>query len=72
MTLAAALRTPPDPKRSEVRVLTLEVGLITWMVECSLTVMNLGAAASSHMALSWVWGDARAGRPILIGGEECW
>ena len=64
------MRYPPllSPN-SQIRLLDLQYGDSTALVECSLYVVDL-STAPQYDALSYTWGDPNITRPIKVNGED--
>lgn len=60
---------PLDPKRKEIRVLTLLPGDTNEPLECSLSVAPLGDEFVQYNALSYVWGDPQDTTMVKVNGE---
>ncbi|EKG14521.1 Heterokaryon incompatibility [Macrophomina phaseolina MS6] len=59
--------SPLDPKRRQIRLLTLHPGSWRARIRCSLTTVSL-LDEPDYEALSYVWGDPQSTAPIFVDG----
>ncbi|KAL2128350.1 hypothetical protein VTI74DRAFT_9291 [Chaetomium olivicolor] len=61
-------RLPLDPRRKEIRVLTLLSGNDHELLECTLSVVSLSDGSVRFNALSYVWGDPGDTTTMTVDG----
>ena len=60
--------SPLDPKKAEIRLVTLLPGKTRDAIRCTLCTISLDNAPE-YTALSYVWGDPSQTIPIILDGE---
>ena len=61
----ASLYDQLDNDKYEIRILTLEPGLLGSTIRCTLEIQSL-VQASNYSALSYCWGDEHVTKDIVV------